>query len=198
MINLKIGIDLDGVLFDSEKLYRVYTELYDMFELKKNSKVNNREVKLQKRFNWTQEEINTFFDKYQERIMLESDFMPGAIKIIKRLKEEGHVLIIITARGNMKKEIITLTQEILRKNNMDIFDKYFWGIENKEEICLKEKVDLMIDDNNENCKKISKQKIKTIYLKDAPSFDMQENEYLKTLYNWGEIYRYIKEDMDVN
>lgn len=30
---MKIGIDLDGVIFDSEKLYRVYTELYDMIEL---------------------------------------------------------------------------------------------------------------------------------------------------------------------
>ena len=34
---------------------------------------------------------------------------------------------------------------------------------------------------------------KTIYLKDAPSFDIKENEYLKVLYNWGEIYRYINE-----
>lgn len=32
---MKIGIDLDGVIFDSEKLYRVYTELYDMIELGK-------------------------------------------------------------------------------------------------------------------------------------------------------------------
>ena len=32
---------------------------------------------------------------------------------------------------------------------------------------------------------------KTIYLKDAPSYDL-ENEYVKMLYNWGEIYRYIK------
>ena len=26
---MKIGIDLDGVVFDSEKEYRVYTELYE-------------------------------------------------------------------------------------------------------------------------------------------------------------------------
>lgn len=195
---MKIGIDLDGVLFDSEKLYRVYTELYDMFELKRNSKVDNRIVKLQERFNWTQEEIDTFFDKYQEKIMLESNFMPGAINILKRLKEEGNELIIITARGSMKKEIIKLTEDILRKNDMYIFDKYFWGIENKEEICLEENIDLMIDDNDEKCKKVSEAKIKTIYLKDAPSYEMKENKYLKILYNWGEIYRYIKEEIDAN
>ena len=29
--------------------------------------------------------------------------------------------------------------------------------------------------------------------KDAPSKEIEENEYIKILYNWGEIYRYIKE-----
>ena len=29
---MKIGIDLDGVVFDSEKEFRVYSELYDMID----------------------------------------------------------------------------------------------------------------------------------------------------------------------
>ena len=29
---MNIGIDLDGVVFDSEKEYRVYAELYDLLE----------------------------------------------------------------------------------------------------------------------------------------------------------------------
>ena len=39
---MKIGIDLDGVVFDSEKEFRVYSELYDMLDLKQNSKINNK------------------------------------------------------------------------------------------------------------------------------------------------------------
>ena len=42
---MKIGIDLDGVVFDSEKEFRVYSELYDMLDLKQNSKINNKELK---------------------------------------------------------------------------------------------------------------------------------------------------------
>ena len=76
---------------------------------------------------------------------------------------------------------------------MDIFDKCYWACENKGEVCLKEKIDVMIDDSYEKCKMISEEKIKTIYLKDAPSYEIQDNEYVKTLYNWGEIYRYISE-----
>ena len=41
---MRIGIDLDGVIFDSEKLYRIYSELYDIQDLKKNSLKNNKEI----------------------------------------------------------------------------------------------------------------------------------------------------------
>ena len=51
---MKIGIDLDGVVFDSEKDWRIYSELYDMIELKQNSKINEKEIAFQKRFNWTE------------------------------------------------------------------------------------------------------------------------------------------------
>lgn len=190
---MKIGIDLDGVIFDSERIFRVYAELYDILELHQNGIIDNREVRFQERYNWSQEIINNFMRKYHTKIIEEAAFMPGAKEVIKMLKNEGHELIIITARGNKKKEHIAITEDILKKNNMYIFDKYCWGVEKKKEVCVAEKIDLMIEDSNNNCKAISDAKIKTIYFKDAPNYDIEENEYLKTLYNWGEIYRYIKE-----
>ena len=190
---MKIGIDLDGVLFDSEKEYRICTELYDIQDLKSNNIVDNRELMFQKRYSWNEEQIQGFIKKYHRYITENSNFMPGAKTVLKLLKEEGHSLIIITARGGINKDLIPLTEEILKQNNMDIFDKYYWSTSNKSEICIKEKIDLMIDDSNHNCKKIAENKIKTIYLKDAPSYEIEETEYIKTLYNWGEIYRYIKE-----
>lgn len=76
---------------------------------------------------------------------------------------------------------------------LDLFDRYYFATKDKAEVCKKENIDIMIDDSIYNCKNISENKIKTIYFKDAPSYDMEENEYLKVLYNWGEIYRYLKE-----
>lgn len=190
---MRIGIDLDGVIFDSEKEFRVYSELYDMVDLKKNSKINNQELKIQDRFNWTQEEVEGFLSKYHKQIIIESNFMPGAKRVLNLLKEEGHILIVITARGGMNKDMIKITEDRLKKSEMDIFDKYYWATENKDEVCLKENVDIMIDDFYQKCESIAKSGVKTIYLKDAPSYDLEENEYIKVLYNWGEIYRYIKE-----
>ncbi len=190
---MKIGIDLDGVVFDSEKEFRVYSELYDMIDLKQNSKINNKELRFQDRFQWTQEQTKGFLEKYHKKIIVESNFIPGAKQVLKLLKHDGHSIILITARGGINKEIITITEEILKQNEMNIFDKYYWQTENKDEVCIKEKVDIMIDDFYKNCQSIANAKVKTIYLKDAPSYDLEENDYIKVLYNWGEIYRYIKE-----
>ena len=190
---MKIGIDLDGVVFDSEKEFRVYSELYDMLDLKQNSKINNKELKFQSRFKWTKEDIDGFLNKYHKQIIVESNFMPGVKRILKLLKEDGHTLILITARGGMNRDMIKVTEERLQQNEMNIFDKYYWATENKDEVCVKENVDIMIDDFCDKCKSIANSKIKTIYLKVAPSYDLEENEYIKVLYNWGEIYRYIKE-----
>lgn len=119
--------------------------------------------------------------------------MPGVKRILKLLKKEGHSLIIITARGGINKDMIKITERRLKENGMDIFDKYYWATENKDEVCKKENIDIMIDDFCKNCESIANSKIKAIYLKDAPSYDLEENKYIKVSYNWGEIYRYIKE-----
>lgn len=190
---MKIGIDLDGVVFDSEKEFRVYSELYDMIDLKQNSKTDNRELKFQDRFQWNEKQTKDFLKKYHKQIIEESNFMPGVKRILKLLKEDGHSLILITARGGLNKDMINITEKRLKENGMYIFDKYYWATENKDEVCQKENIDIMIDDLCKNCKNIADKKIKTIYLKDAPSYDLEENKYIKVLYNWGEIYRYIKE-----
>ena len=189
---MNIGIDLDGVVFDSEKSFRVYAELYDIQVLKRNSIVKNQELKFQERYSWSEEEQQDFLKRYHDKIIKESNFMPGAKDVLRLLKQEGHKLFIISARGGWNKKMIDITKKRFEENQMDIFDKYYFATENKEDVCKKENIDLMIDDSYEKCKNISQCKIKTIYLKDAPSYDFK-NEYTQILYNWGEIYRYIKE-----
>lgn len=191
---MKIGIDLDGVVYDTEKAFRVYQELYDMQVLKQNTKLDEREIRLQKRFGWTNEIVLDFFENYVIPIVKEANYMPGAKMILKMLKEEGHELIVITARGITAPDLIPVTKQRLEKDGItEMFSKYYYAVKDKSEVCKNENIDIMIDDSNHNCKNTSENKIKTIYLKDAPSYDMEENEYLKVLYNWGEIYRYLKE-----
>lgn len=189
---MKIGVDLDGVTFDTEKLYRVCTELYEVLDLKKNNIKDNSDLMFQQRYNWTEAETQAFIDKYHEYIVRNANFMPGAKEVLKLLKREGHELILITSRGNNAEEkYIKITEKIFKENDFEVFDKCYWGILDKVKICKEENIDLMIDDYNENCLKIANEGIKVIYLKDSPSHEINGNEYIKTLYNWGEIYRYI-------
>ncbi|MDO4742351.1 MAG: hypothetical protein Q4A79_03210 [Candidatus Saccharibacteria bacterium] len=190
---MRIGIDLDGVVFDSEREFRVYSELYDEVDLKRNSKLDNRELKFQNRLNWTQEETEEFLRKYHKQIIAETNYMPGAQRVLKMLKQDGHKLIVVTARGGLNKDMIKITEERFKQSGMDIFDKYYWATENKDVVCKEEKIDVMIDDSYEKCRSVAREKIRTIYFKDAPSFSIDDDEYIKTLYNWGEIYRYIRE-----
>ena len=187
---MKIGVDLDGVIFDSEKDYIIYSELYDMLELKRNSKRNEKEMPFAKREGWSEEELEEFYKKYSQQIIKEANYMPGAKMILKMLKEEGNELRIVTAR-RIEDEKET-TEKRLKEDDMNIFSKSYFSANNKAEVCQKENIDIMIDDSKRNCKMVSESKIKTIYLRDPMAYEMEENEYLKVLYNWGEIYRYIK------
>ena len=107
---MRIGIDLDGVVFDSEKEFRILSELYDMKELKQNSKIDNGQVTFQKRFNWSKEQQSDFFNSNVEWIIKNANVMPGAKRILNMLKEEGNELIIITARDTDNPEIINISK----------------------------------------------------------------------------------------
>ncbi len=189
---MKIGIDIDGVILDSEKELRIESELFDIIKLGRNSIKDNKELRAEARYNWNQEEAEEFIEQALLPVSEKCNFMPGALEIINLLKKEGHELIIITARGRMIKEMKNVALKRFEKEKLK-FDGYYWAIENKLEICEQENVDIMIDDYYKNCKQISDGKIKTLYFREYPNYELEENEYLKEVHNWGEIYRYIRE-----
>ncbi len=61
------------------------------------------------------------------------------------------------------------------------------------EVAQQENIDVMIDDSYDVCKKLSENRIKTIYFRDKEMKKLEQNEYIKEVSSWGEIYRYIKE-----
>lgn len=192
---MKIGIDLDGVVIDSETTFRTYEEIFDMDILKGNNLINRKEPKFQARYNWTSNQEKEFIEKYFLKVSRESGLMSGFIAIYDLLKKQGHEFVVITARGGYVKEMKDDAIRLLEENNIK-FDKYYWNVEDKLEICKKEKVDIMIDDDWNIIKKIAENKIRTLYFRDTNLMILEENKYIKEVNNWGEIYRYIKENME--
>ena len=189
---MKIGIDVDGVIIDYERVLRAYGDLYDFIELKKDGIINRNEHLLRNRYNWTEEERINFVNNYFLKLSKKATLLPAAKDVIKMLQDEKHEFIIISARGGMIEEIKDVALEQFKENDLELI-KYYWKQEDKLEIAKKENIDFMIDDNYEICRKMSENKIKTIYFRDKEMKKLEQNQYLKEVSNWGEIYRYIKE-----
>ena len=188
---MKIGIDLDLVVIDAETTFRTYEEIFDLDILKGNNLINREEPKFQTRYNWNEEQEKEFIEKYFLKVSKESNLMSGFVGVYNLLKNQGHEFIVITARGGFVKELKDDAIRLLKKNNIK-FDKYYWKINNKLEICKKENVDIMIDDDWRIIKNLSDNSIRTLYFRDTNLKKLEENEYIKEVNNWGDIYRYIK------
>ena len=189
---MKIGIDLDGVVIDSETTFRTYEEIFDIDILKGNNLVNKEEPKFQARYNWTDKQEQEFVEKYFLKISKESNLMSGFIGVYNLLKSQEHEFIVITARGGFVEEMKDDAIRLLEESNIK-FNKYYWKVEDKLEICKSEKVDIMIDDDWRIVKKLADNKIKTLYFRDTNLTKLEENVYIKEVNNWGDVYRYIKE-----
>lgn len=193
---MKIGIDIDGVILDFEGELRVRAELNDVINLKRNSIINEKETFFQAKYNWSEYEINDFIEKQFLKVSAECNFKPGAVEIINLLKEDGHELIIISSRGGLIKEMKDIAEKRLAEKGLK-FDKYFFVAKDKVKICKEENIDIMIDDYYKTCEKLAENKIKTLYFREYPCYELEENEYLKEVHNWGEIYRYIQEIINI-
>ncbi len=188
---MKIGIDIDGVILDYERVLKTYGDLYDFIELKKDGIINRNEHYLRNRYNWTEEERMNFVNKYFIKLSKKTPLIPGAKYVINMLQKEGNELIIITARGGMIEEMKDVAIDKFNEEGLS-FDKYYWKQDDKLEVAKQENIDVMIDDSYDVCKKLSENKIKTIYFRDKEMKKLEQNEYVKEVSNWGEIYRYIK------
>lgn len=189
---MKIGIDLDGVVIDSETAFRTYEEIFDIDTLKGNNLINKEEPKFQARYNWTEDQEKEFIEKYFLKVSRESNLMSGFIGVYNLLKSQGHEFVVITARGGFVREMKDDAIRLLEENNIK-FDKYYWKVDDKLEICKNEKVDIMIDDDWKIIKKLADNQVKTLYFRDTNLIKLQESEYIKEVNNWGDIYRYIRE-----
>ena len=111
----KIALDLDGVVFDSENLYRVYTEMYDVDVLKRDSLIDNSKRTFQKRYKWSDEEIQDFCDKNVKEIIDKYN-----VAILNNYVPDTIYDEFINKMGNVNIDILERISEIeYRPNDVD-------------------------------------------------------------------------------
>lgn len=181
----KIAIDLDGVIFDSETLYRVYTEIYDAEVNKKDTLVNNSPRMFQKRYTWTDEEFISFYNQYSEEILKNANLMTGVEVVLNKLKEK-YDLVIVTSRNDEETNIAKDKLATIGLSDINIYNNE----RHKIERFLSEGVDYIIDDDEEICLNAASSNIKTFFLKNGASNKLNHPNIIN-VNNWGEIYKYL-------
>lgn len=185
----KIALDLDGVVFDSENLYRVYTEIYDVDKLNGDNLVDNTKRIFQKRYNWNEDEFTKFYNEYSNEILSSSNLMPGADIVIPKLLKDFDI-IIVTSRGDNEIKYATDKFDKINLEGVTIFNNEHHKIDR----LISENVDYVIDDDEDICMNASLKGITALYFKNNASNKLEDTNNLKTVHNWGEIYKYIMLD----
>ena len=186
---MKIGIDLDGVVFNSEMLFMAAAEIFDATVLGRNSIVNPEEPRVQSKYAWTDEEFQRFIERYATS--RDFDVMPCAAEVIRALGEKNE-LFVISARGQFFEEELVIAKEKLEGAGIR-FDHYHFGHLNKAAIAEECQIDVMIDDRYDVCEKLSEMGIFCLYFKMAGRRSTRDSEMIREVHNWGDVYRILME-----
>lgn len=187
---MKIAVDFDGVILDDERLQKFYADYFSYFKLKKE-RLRNDLIAQENCFDWTREDTHEFYRTYFTKLTEEANFMPGAKIILNKLKEDGHEIYLVSLRGSYADYEVPIAEKRLDEFGFK-FDGYFWGTEEKDLICTKNKFDIMIDDNPENVEKFKEETdITVLYFRDKL---LKKVDYPNVIEvnDWMDIYKTIQ------
>lgn len=193
---MRIGIDIDNTITEVQD--ELNNAAYE-YAVKLGKNINDNKSYLEdinnngniyvKKFEFTYEELRYFLRDIQEEITNKAKPRDNAVEVIKKLRKLGHEVFIITARDSeFHDNPYLLSKNWLDKNNIE-YDKLIVNAREKGMVCKREKIDIFIDDQLNNCIDVSKENIQTIRI----SNDDKVYKNVVSLTNWNEIYKFILE-----
>ena len=191
-----IGIDIDGVLTNLERFQLDYGSKY-FFETENKININPNEYEIIDIFNATTENDDKFWKEYLEFYAKKEPARRFASEIIKKLKNDGHQIYIITARfltdrdDYLGKKMRLIVKKWL-KNNKIIYDKIIFSQEDKKNICKENNVDIMIEDAPKNIVELSEVLPKVICFDALYNREIAKDNVIRC-YSWYDIYSKIFE-----
>ena len=183
---MRIGIDIDDTITNSwEYFIPIYSQVFDIpVEKLQKSKPYYESIK----DNYTLDEYFYLLKPiYDERIS-EIPLKENVKEVIDKLYDLGHSVTFITARSKDHTDPYEASKKYLDKHHIK-YDKLIVRADKKDEVCLKEKIDLFIDDSIKHCQSVTNTGIEVIMFETAYNKDIKDIKHLKS---WEEIYEYIK------
>ena len=169
---MTVGIDFDNTLVNT---YEVSKKYLDEF-LPGNNYKSYHELDLQTELD--------FFDKYHLKITESLNLYDGVKEAFEYFKENNIKIVLITARGYDRKDLIAPTKAFLEKEGLE-FDKMCFSKPVKGACCKENRVDLFIDDSLNVVPEVYNSGTKVLLFgKESPIYDY--------VLNWHEVIEYIK------
>ena len=192
---MNIGIDIDDTISNSFESVFADSQKFDIEELGNSGKVEqygrieNHNYIETMYSHWTNQQINLFWERYFINMLTKATPKSYVPEIIKKLKEEGNKIIIITSRYEVvegKKLVEEYTKEWLQKNGIE-YDTFVMNSQDKLLSARENKVDLFIDDSVAHCKRMQEGGIKTFLYTTNMNQGLEIPE-LERVYSWPQIY----------
>ena len=198
---MNIGIDIDGVL---QNVYKFSTEEGSKYceQNNKRSLINPYNNETPEMFGWDEETDTDFWVKNIFEYAKFGEAITKASENLRKLKNDGHKLCIITARwlasgeknslfnGNVGEKMRNTVKQWLAKNNI-IYDNIIFSEEDKSSHIIENNIDIMIEDSPNNLEQLSR--ITKMICVDWPYNRDIKGENIYRCYNWDEIYEKICE-----
>lgn len=190
---MRIGVDIDGVLNDvGEWHYSCGFKFCIENDIKRG--FHPEKYMIEEQFELTDEENYKFWKEYIFDLMVSIPTRPYAAKALGLIKELGHEIVILTARDNRfltnqyENTMNFYVEEWLNKNNIP-FDEIIAGPGSKKDKCIKNNIDIMVEDKASNVIKISD--VIPVLCFDTPYNLDVDKDNVKRVYSWYQIYDYF-------
>lgn len=192
---MNIGIDIDDTIANTYDVLFNYAQNYTINDIGKEIKDVNRNIITHMYctnfHNWNKKEDKEFLDKYYEKTVLKVQPKMYAVENIKRLKESGDKIYLITARFLSDKfDVEKLTKDWLEKYGIP-YDKLILNSQNKVNVAKENDIDIFVDDSIKNCTEMANVGIKT-YMMDTIINKDFESEDIERVYSWPHLYQKIE------
>ena len=187
---MRIGVDIDNVLSNfNEVLLKDYIN-HDK-ELRNKGIINNN-VYIRKMFDWSEDEEKQYYKENIERLANLFEPIKECSKYIKKLRDNGNYICIISGRNNGEySDTYNMTIDWLRKYDIQ-YDKLIltnaYNHQEKADFCIENNIDIMIDDSINVCIKCTENNIKSLLF----NTEYNKNETRFTRVNsWEEIFNFV-------
>ncbi len=179
---MTIGLDIDDTITESSELIVSY--------VKKHFNVDDINIVREILGGEIKDELLRFYDIHLGEMVANYKLKENVKPVIDRLRKSGHKVVIITARGytKTKDDIPKITKDYFKRHNIKV-NKIIFNKLDKEEVCLTNKIDIMIDDSIETLERIKAKGINVLL------FNSLSNEHVKTkldrVNSWLDLEKYI-------